>query len=100
MIHHAFFSALLMGCLVEQWTSTAGFIQPSQFPGEIDRDGFRVLPKQIVLRMTNLPPRSWGEINEEYGVGSPKEISQDQPHPGVAPPDDEVLILNNFDETK
>ena len=55
-----------------------------------------VLPKQIVLRITNLPPRSWGEINEEYGVGSPKEISQDQPHPGVAPPDDEVLILIKF----
>merc|ERR1712107_552719 len=32
-----------------------------------------------------------GEINEEYGVGSPKEISQDQPHPGVAPPDEEVV---------
>merc|ERR1712013_820812 len=27
------FSALLMGCLVEQWTSTAGFTQHSQFPG-------------------------------------------------------------------
>merc|ERR1712179_864536 len=27
----------------------------------------------------------------EYGVGSPKEISQDQPHPGAAPPDDEVV---------
>jgi len=36
-------------------------------------------------------PGAWGEIGEEYGVGSPKEISQDQPHPGVAPPDDEVV---------
>merc|ERR1712013_43369 len=36
-------------------------------------------------------PGSWGEINEEYGVGSPKGISQDQPHPGVAPPDEEVV---------
>ena len=33
--------------------------------------------------------RAWGEITEEYGVGSPKEISQDQPHPGVAPPDED-----------
>ena len=37
--------------------------------------------------------RAWGEIGEEYGVGSPKEISQDQPHPGVAPPDDEVVMM-------
>ena len=39
--------------------------------------------------------RAWGEIKEEYGVGSPKEISQNQPHPGVAPPetDEEVSTL-------
>ena len=40
--------------------------------------------------------RAWGEIGEEYGVGSPKEISQDQPHPGVAPPDDEVVMMLIF----
>ena len=55
----------------------------------------------ILLILTLLSKqRSWGEINEEYGVGSPKEISQDQPHPGVAPPDEEVLILIKFDQTK
>jgi hypothetical protein len=41
-------------------------------------------------------PGSWGEITEEYGVGSPKEISQDQPHPGVAPPDGDNVVHHKY----
>jgi hypothetical protein len=41
-------------------------------------------------------PGAWGEITEEYGVGSPKEISQDQPHPGVAPPDDDNVVHHKY----
>lgn len=41
-------------------------------------------------------PGSWGEITEEYGVGSPKEISQDQPHPGVAPPDEDNVVHHKY----
>jgi len=40
---------------------------------------------------------AWGEIKEEYGVGSPKEISQNQPHPGVAPPEtDEEVVHHKY----
>ena len=79
-----------MESLEEQWTSTAGSTPPSQCQGEIPSDGLGWIGIIMIMNITIIMMiRAWGEITEEYGVGSPKEISQDQPHPGVAPPDED-----------
>jgi len=40
-------------------------------------------------------PSRWGEIKDEYGVGHPREISSDVPHPGIAPVEDGEEVVHH-----